>query len=201
MNKGKANLSELMPCYFASWEEFEKKHSLQASSPLGTCLAHFVSKHCSASPCGDHVGSDFPCGLLHLSSHLRQPGSGFNQGQRVDLHSLEADFEFNLKMVQKVLNSYLFQRAVKFYQGPALDTLVAAPPLGQCVLMVDFKELLTLPIDNIQTSECFLQQGDFRCAHSVECLWNILRLYGSTWLYGCRSSRGNISHSTVQQRS
>ena len=28
MNKGKAKLSELMPCYFAAWEVYEKKHSL-----------------------------------------------------------------------------------------------------------------------------------------------------------------------------
>ena len=158
MNKGKAKLSELMPCYFAAWEVYEKKHSLHHRPGLHLELfLHFVNKHCSTSPCRDHVGSDFPCGLLHL----RQPGSGFNQGQRVDLHSLEADLEFNLKKVQKLLNSYLFHRAANFHQRPALDALVVAPPLGHCVLMVDFKELLTLPIGNVQTSEMFYATGRF----------------------------------------
>lgn len=79
----------------------------------------------------------------------------------MDLHSLEADLEFNLKKVQKLLNSYLFHRAANFHQRPALDALVVAPPLGHCVLMVDFKELLTLPIGNVQTSEMFYATGRF----------------------------------------
>ena len=65
----------------------------------------------------------------------------------MDLHSF--------KEVQKLLSSYLFHRAANLHQRPALDQLVAAPPFGHCALLVDFKELLTLPLRSVQAGEMF----------------------------------------------
>ena len=87
--------------------------------------------------------------------------AGFRQTHHVDLHALEAELEFTLKKLQKLLNSYLFHRAANLHQRPCLDKLMAAPPLGHVALLVDFKELLTLPLSKVQTSEMFYATGRF----------------------------------------
>lgn len=127
MLKGKEKLSNLLPGYFTLWDEFEKKHELAHQPGLHLELyKHFVEKHSCVGPCAKHRGTDFPCGL----ARLRQPGSGFRQTHHVDLHALEAELEFTLKKLQKLLNNYLFHRAANLHQRPCLDKLMAAPPLG-----------------------------------------------------------------------
>lgn len=55
----------------------------------------------------------------------------------------------------------LFHRAANLHQRPQLDQLLQCPPIGHCVLLVDFKELLTLPIAQVETSEMFYATGRF----------------------------------------
>lgn len=71
-------------------------------------------------------------------------GSGFNQKERLDLQNSEIDADKELKSMSKLLDSYLFHRAVSAHQKPLPKDMLDRPALDSLFLLVDFMELLTL---------------------------------------------------------
>lgn len=149
MSKARAKFSELLPNYFALWLVYEKKYELHHQPGLYLELfEHYVNRHSCAAACREHRNTEFPCDLRRLRGDL-------GRAKQLTLHSLEAELEFSVKKLRKLLDSYLFHRAANLHQRPQLDRLLQCPPIGHCVLLVDFKELLTLPIAQVEISEMF----------------------------------------------
>lgn len=166
-SEARTALTQLLPQYFQNWDVFDEANNLAERPGLRLKLfRHFINRHASRQPCREHRDGTFPCG----QGSMRQRGSGFPQNLGTTLHETEAKFEFELQNLQKALDSYLFHRASNQQQRPCLDLLMSEPPPGRPVLLVDFKELLTLPLAPVSTSEMFYATG----RHEVSTFGGIL---------------------------
>ena len=109
----------------------------------------------------DH--SDRPAALLkHFSDYVTAHSETQQQRRRqmstrgiLDVRDVEIKRGLELRSTQKLLLSYNFHRAANEHQKPALDVLIATPPLGHISLLADWKELVTLPITWKATGEQF----------------------------------------------
>lgn len=123
MSKARAKFSELLPNYFALWLVYEKKYELHHQPGLHLELfEHYVNRHSCAAACREHRNTEFPCGLRRWRGDL-------GRAKQLTLHSLEAELEFSVKKLRKLLDSYLFHRAANLHQRPQLDRLLHVRPL------------------------------------------------------------------------